>query len=70
MSAHLSRLRLFQRHLRAWFGFWVWDWVRDLVPGVDNRGLEHDVCQGGHVAGAGHVPGLRRGELEGQRGRD
>ncbi len=29
MSAHLSRLRLFQRHLRSlvWVGVWVWDWI-------------------------------------------
>jgi hypothetical protein len=29
MSAHLSRLRLFQRHLRClvWVWVWVWDWV-------------------------------------------
>jgi hypothetical protein len=29
MSAHLSRLRLFQRHLRSlvWVWVWVWDWV-------------------------------------------
>ena len=29
MSAHLSRLRLFQRHLRSFAGagVWVWDWV-------------------------------------------
>ncbi len=29
MSAHLSRLRLFQRHLRSLFRVWVWVW--DLV---------------------------------------
>jgi hypothetical protein len=29
MSAHLSRLCLFQRHLRSlfWLWVWVWDWV-------------------------------------------
>jgi hypothetical protein len=29
MSAHLSRLRLFQRHLRSlvWVWVWFWDWV-------------------------------------------
>jgi hypothetical protein len=29
MSAHLSRLRLFQQHLRSlfWVWVWVWDWV-------------------------------------------
>ena len=29
MSAHLSRPRLFQRHLRSlgWVWVWVWDWV-------------------------------------------
>ena len=29
MSAHLSRLCLFQRHLRSlvWVGVWVWDWI-------------------------------------------
>jgi hypothetical protein len=29
MSEHLSRLRLFQRHLRSlvWVWVWVWDWV-------------------------------------------
>jgi hypothetical protein len=29
MSAHLSRLRLFQRHLRSlvWVWVWVWDWI-------------------------------------------
>ena len=29
MIAHLSRLRLFQRHLWSlfWVGVWVWDWV-------------------------------------------
>jgi hypothetical protein len=38
MSAHLSRLRLFQRHLRSlvWVWAWVWDWVhtspRTLLP--------------------------------------
>ena len=38
MSAHLSRLRLFQRHLRSLVRVWawVWDWVhtspRTLLP--------------------------------------
>ena len=29
MSANLSRLRLFQRHLRSsvWVWVWVWDWI-------------------------------------------
>jgi hypothetical protein len=29
MSAHLSRLRLFQKHLRSlfWVWVWVWNWV-------------------------------------------
>ena len=29
MSAHLSRLRLFQLHLRSlfWVWVWVWDWI-------------------------------------------
>ena len=29
MSAHLSRLRLLQRHLRSlvWVWVWVWDWI-------------------------------------------
>jgi len=29
MKAHLSRIRLFQRHLRSlfWVWVWVWDWV-------------------------------------------
>jgi len=29
MSAHLSRLRLFQRYLRSlvWVWVWVWDWI-------------------------------------------
>jgi hypothetical protein len=34
MSAHLSRLRLFQRHLRSlvWVGVWVWDWIHSHSP--------------------------------------
>ena len=34
MSAHLSRLRLFQRHLRSlvWVGVWVWDWIHSHTP--------------------------------------
>jgi len=34
MSAHLSRLRLFQRHLRSlvWVGVWVWDWIHCHTP--------------------------------------
>ncbi len=33
MSAHLSRLRLFQRHLRSlfWVWVWVWDWFQTLL---------------------------------------
>jgi hypothetical protein len=33
MSAHLSRLRLFQRHLRSlfWVWVWVWDWFTLLL---------------------------------------
>jgi hypothetical protein len=33
MSAHLSRLRLFQQHLRSlfWVWVWVWDWVTLLL---------------------------------------
>jgi hypothetical protein len=34
MSAHLSRLRLFQRHLRSlvWDWVWVWDWIHSHTP--------------------------------------
>ena len=34
MIAHLSRLRLFQRHLRSsvWVGVWVWDWIHSHTP--------------------------------------
>jgi hypothetical protein len=34
MSAHLSRLRLFQRHLRSlfWVLVWVWDWIHSHTP--------------------------------------
>jgi hypothetical protein len=34
MSAHLSRLRLFQRHLRSlvWVRVWVWDWIHSHTP--------------------------------------
>ena len=34
MSAHLSRLRLFQRHLRSlvWVWVWVWDWIHSHTP--------------------------------------
>jgi hypothetical protein len=34
MSAHLSRLRLFQRHLRSmvWVGVWIWDWIHSHTP--------------------------------------
>ncbi len=34
MSANLSRLRLFQRHLRSlvWVGVWVWDWIHSHTP--------------------------------------
>jgi len=34
MSAHLSRLRLFQRHPRSlvWVGVWVWDWIHSHTP--------------------------------------
>jgi len=44
MSAHLSRLRLFQRHLRSlvwvvvwlqslvWVVVWVWDWIHSHTP--------------------------------------
>jgi hypothetical protein len=34
MSAHLSRLRLFQRHLRSlvWVWVWVWDWLHWHTP--------------------------------------
>jgi hypothetical protein len=34
MSAHLSRLRLFQRHLRSlvWVWIWVWDWIHSHAP--------------------------------------
>ena len=34
MSAHLSRLRLFQRHLRSlvWVGVSVWDWIHSHTP--------------------------------------
>ena len=34
MSAHLSRLRLFQRHLRSlvWVGVCVWDWIHSHTP--------------------------------------
>jgi hypothetical protein len=34
MSAHLSRLRLFQRHLRClvWVWVWVWDWIHSHTP--------------------------------------
>jgi len=34
MRAHLSRLRLFQRHLRSlvWVGVWVWDWIHSHTP--------------------------------------
>jgi len=34
MSAHLSRLRLFQRHQRSlvWVWVWVWDWIHSHTP--------------------------------------
>jgi hypothetical protein len=34
MSAHLSRLRLFQRHLRSlvWVWVWGWDWLHSHTP--------------------------------------
>jgi hypothetical protein len=34
MSANLSRLRLFQRHLRSlvWVWVWVWDWTHSHTP--------------------------------------
>jgi hypothetical protein len=34
MSAHLSRLRLFQRHLQSlvWVWVWVWDWIHSHTP--------------------------------------
>jgi hypothetical protein len=34
MSAHLSRLRLFQRHLRSlvWVWVWIWDWIHSHTP--------------------------------------
>jgi hypothetical protein len=34
MSAHLSRLRLFQRHLLSlvWVWVWVWDWLHSHTP--------------------------------------
>ncbi len=34
MSAHLSRLRLFQRHLRSLVWVWVWvcDWIHSHTP--------------------------------------
>jgi hypothetical protein len=34
MSAHLSRLHLFQRHLRSlvWVWVWVWDWIHSHTP--------------------------------------
>jgi hypothetical protein len=34
MSANLSRLRLFQRHLRnlVWVWVWVWDWIHSHTP--------------------------------------
>ena len=34
MSAHRSRLRLFQRHLRSlvWVWVWVWDWIHSHTP--------------------------------------
>jgi hypothetical protein len=34
MSANLSRLRLFQRHLRSlvWVWVWVWDWIHSHTP--------------------------------------
>jgi hypothetical protein len=34
MSAHLSTLRLFQRHLRSlvWAWVWVWDWIHSHTP--------------------------------------
>ena len=34
MSAHLSRPRLFQRHLRSlvWVWVWVWDWIHSHTP--------------------------------------
>jgi hypothetical protein len=34
MSANLSRLRLFQRHLRSlvWVWVWVWDWIHFHTP--------------------------------------
>jgi hypothetical protein len=34
MSAHLSRPRLFQRHLRSlvWVCVWVWDWIHSHTP--------------------------------------
>ena len=34
MSAQLSRLHLFQRHLRSlvWVWVWVWDWIHSHTP--------------------------------------
>jgi hypothetical protein len=34
MIAHLSRIRLFQRHLRSlvWVWVWVWDWIHSHTP--------------------------------------
>jgi hypothetical protein len=34
MSANLSRIRLFQRHLRSWVWVWVWvwDWIHSHTP--------------------------------------
>jgi hypothetical protein len=44
MSAHLSRLRLFQRHLRSlvWVWVWVWDWVHwHTSPGTRSLSSRH-----------------------------
>jgi hypothetical protein len=49
MSAHLSRLCLFQRHLRslAWVWVWVWDWIhwhtspRTRSPSSRHRPFTH-----------------------------
>ena len=50
MSAHLSRLRLFQRHLRSlvWVWVWVWDWIhwhtspRTRSPSSRHPNFTHD----------------------------
>jgi hypothetical protein len=43
MSAHLSRLRLFQRHLRSlvWVWVWVWDWIHSHTPRTRSPSSRH-----------------------------